>query len=142
MKTNQLLSVIAALLILLFVYTAVSKMMAPADFKGQLALQALPGAIKPLLFWLLPVLELAAAAALSFNATRLAGFWLSAFLMLAFTAYVLLVLLRVFGKVPCACGGVISSLGWKGHLLFNLFFLLLSVTGLIYTYRERREAWR
>ncbi len=142
MKNKTVISFCAGALILLFVYTAVSKMLAPAEFRSALLLQPLPGAVKPALFWLLPSFELVAAALLSFKTARLTGFWLSALLMLAFTGYVLLVLLQVFGKVPCACGGVISSLGWKGHLFFNLFFLLLSVTGLICTYRERRDAWQ
>lgn len=142
MKKKAVISFCAGALILLFVYAAVSKMLAPAEFRSALSLQALPGAAKTLLFWLLPLIELVAAALLSFKTARLTGFWLSALLLLAFTGYVLLVLLQVFEKAPCACGGVIRSLGWKGHLFFNLFFLLLSVTGLTCTYRERRDAWQ
>ena len=61
------------------------------------------------------------------NTTRLIGLYLSVTLLTLFSGYVLIVLLGAFGRIPCACGGVIELLGWKGHLVFNLFFLLINI---------------
>jgi hypothetical protein len=33
-------------------------------------------------------------------------------------------------NLPCSCGGIISKLSWKQHILFNLFFIMLSITGI------------
>jgi hypothetical protein len=50
-----------------------------------------------------------------------------------------LVKLLVFGRIPCSCGGLISSLSWTQHLFFNLFFLLANAIVLsIYPVKERR----
>jgi hypothetical protein len=33
-------------------------------------------------------------------------------------------------NLPCSCGGIISKLSWKQHIIFNLFFIVLSVIGI------------
>jgi putative oxidoreductase len=137
MKKNSI-QVIASLLVLLFVYTAFSKLLDFSTFKDQMHNQAMKPWINELLIWLLPPVEIAAACLLLFERTRLRGFYLSAALMTGFTIYVLLVLLHVFHRVPCSCGGVLKVLGWRSHFVFNLFFMLLSFTGIYFTGRERR----
>ncbi|MDQ2656909.1 MAG: hypothetical protein M3Y60_05770, partial [Bacteroidota bacterium] len=34
-------------------------------------------------------------------------------------------------ELPCSCGGVLNSLGWKAHLVFNIVFTLLSIVGIM-----------
>jgi hypothetical protein len=48
--------------------------------------------------------------------------------MAAFTGYIGFMLLSNI-ELPCSCGGVISSLSWKNHLVFNILFLLLASVG-------------
>ncbi|MGF7231362.1 MauE/DoxX family redox-associated membrane protein, partial [Arachidicoccus sp.] len=69
------------------------------------------------------------ALLLYFQRTNKSGFVLSSVLMAAFTLYVLLALSGAFGDIPCSCAGIIGKLRWKGHLVFNLFFTLISFTG-------------
>ena len=138
MKSKLLIHVIAGLLILLFTYTAVSKLADFAAFSGQLYNQAFPRPLAALLVWTLPPIELIVAFALMTERFRLSGLWASLLLMILFTFYIALVLAGFFPRTPCSCGGVIKALGWKNHLLFNLFFLLISILGIIMTYRERR----
>jgi putative oxidoreductase len=140
MKTKVTLDLIAALLILLFVYTAVSKWLDFEQFKMQLYSQALPRELATLLIWTLPGIELLTALLLLFERSRSFGFCVSACLMFLFTGYIALVLANYFGRTPCSCGGVIRALGWKAHLFFNIFFLLLSVSGIVFSNRERRIA--
>jgi putative oxidoreductase len=140
MKTSNLLSFISALLILLYVYTAVSKWMDFDQFKAQMYGQALPVWLAHLLIFTLPATEIFTAILLLFNRTQLAGYYLSAVLLLIFTGYVALVVFHFFDRVPCACGGVIRALGWELHLLFNVFFLLLTILAIKLHNRERRTA--
>ncbi|MDB5153525.1 MAG: hypothetical protein JWR54_2276 [Mucilaginibacter sp.] len=135
---NVAAAIIPALLILLFIYAAVSKLVDFDQFKAQMSNQTLPHEVTTVLIWTLPGIEMLAAILLAFERTRLAGFYLSGILMFLFTGYISLVLLDFFSRVPCSCGGIIKSLDWKMHLLFNLFFLLLIVLGIFIINRERR----
>lgn len=132
------LQLICLLLVSLWVYTAVSKLQEPEVFQAQLHLQPFPERVADLLVWLLPLVELVAAVLLFSKRNWAAGLGLSFVLMLLFTGYVALVLAGAWGYVPCACGGVISSLDWKQHLLFNLFFTALAGTGILLMKQKRR----
>lgn len=131
--------IVVFLLILLWIYAATSKILDFNMFRGQMHRQVLPDFLKSSLVYILPPVEIAAAMLLLFDATRYAGFLISLALMTAFTVYVGLAVFRVFGHVPCSCGGVLSKMGWRAHLLFNISFLLLTAIGLIINYRERRH---
>jgi putative oxidoreductase len=140
MKRGLLIDAIAALLILLFVYTAISKWLDITTFMVQMRMQTLPHGLQTFLIWTLPPIEIITSGFLFFKMTKLAGLYLSAFLMALFTGYVILVLLHVFSRMPCSCGGVLRSMNWEQHLYFNLLFLLLSITGIYLLNRERRIA--
>lgn len=118
----------ASLLILLFVYAAVSKLMAFPSFRYSLSLSPLIGKQAALLALLVPAVELLIAALLFIPLTRKKGF-LAAFVLLGlFNLYIGYMLL--FAPVlPCSCGGILQSLGWKEHLLFNGIFTLLAGFG-------------
>jgi putative oxidoreductase len=130
MKRNLLLDMSCSFLILLWVYAAASKWMQFKMFVGTLSNQVLPHWIVYPLAYLLPLFELLTAIGLCFSHYRKAGFWASLILLTGFTVYITAILLRLFPRVPCSCGGVISNLSWLSHLFFNLFFLLLSIVGL------------
>ena len=138
MKTAVLLDVIIFLLILLFAYTAFSKLMNFTEFSGQMQRQQLPSWTTATLIYTLPAVELLTAALLCHPRYRRAGLFLACILMLAFTVYTGFALAGAFPQKPCSCGGVFRHMGWKSHFLFNSFFLLLTFTGLYITYRERR----
>lgn len=138
LKFKKWIDIISSLLILLFVYTAISKLIDFKTFQGQMYGQALPRLLASILIWTLPEFELITASLLLFERTRRIGLYISVVLMMLFTGYIILVLLHVFNQVPCSCGGVIQALGWKLHLVFNLFFLLLTFMGIYFTNRERR----
>ena len=138
MKTNQILQVIASLLIMLFVYTAMTKLLDFEQFKAQMYNQTLPHEVATILILTLPEIEILTALLLLFQSTRSYGLYLSGILMIFFTGYIALILMNYFGRVHCSCGGVIKALGWKMHLILNIFFLLLSVLGIFIINRERR----
>jgi putative oxidoreductase len=128
---KQALRLISTALILLFFYTAVAKLSNIDRFESELLNQTIPKWSVPILFWLIPVSEMLVAGLLLKETTRRIGFYGSALLMFVFTTYMGLVLLNVFSRVPCSCGGVIKNMGFPAHFVFNLFFLLLSIIGIL-----------
>jgi len=130
-KRRVALEAIAALLILLFLYASVSKILDFDRFIGEMNNQPFPNSWTPFLVWTVPSLEIAIALALMFERTRMAGLIASLVLMALFTLYTSSVLLHFFSYVPCSCGGVIRKLSWPQHMVFNLFFVALSIIGII-----------
>ena len=130
-KRQVLLETISALLIMLFLYASISKFLSFRVFIGEMNNQPLPNSLTPFLVWTIPSLEIAIAGALIFERTRQAGFYASFVLMTLFTIYTVIILLHFFHYVPCSCGGVIRKLTWRQHLVFNLFFVTLSVIGIL-----------
>ncbi|WP_225586955.1 MauE/DoxX family redox-associated membrane protein [Algoriphagus sp. Y33] len=120
----------AWLLAAVFTYTAVSKVY---DWSGtQMAMynQVFPIGMAEILLYVLPVVELGVAVLLLVPGWRKTGLLLSMVLLSLFTGYVALVWLGFTERVPCSCGGVLSSLGWGEHLVFNLVCLGVAVWGL------------
>jgi len=130
-KQRVALEAIAALLILLFLYASVSKMLDFDRFIGEMNNQPFPNSWTPFLVWTVPSLEIAIALALMFERARMAALIASLVLMTLFTLYTGSVLLHFFSYIPCSCGGVIRKLSWPQHLVFNLFFVALSIIGII-----------
>ena len=130
-KRQVVLESISALLIMLFLYASVSKFLDFQRFIGEMNNQPLPNSWTPFLVWTVPSLEIAISLALIFERTRMVGFIASLVLMTLFTIYTGAILLHFFAYVPCSCGGVIRKLSWPQHLVFNLFFVALSVMGII-----------
>ncbi|MGN6602451.1 MAG: MauE/DoxX family redox-associated membrane protein [Ginsengibacter sp.] len=136
MKKTFLIDIISGLFILLFVYTATSKLIEHSSFQAVLSRSPLIGSKASILSWALPMLELFTAVLLFFPAIRKFGFISSFILMLVFTSYIIYMIL--FAKnLPCSCGGVISQMTWTQHLIFNVFFTVLSVIALRLTFRNK-----
>lgn len=131
MKRNKnTLAVILAILALTFIHTAVSKFL---DFKGfhlDMDNQPFPDSFTPFLTWFLPITEISIVLLFLFESTRQLGLYISATLMLAFTAYTALVLLHVFKYVPCSCGGIVEYLSWPQHLALNVFLLSVNIVAI------------
>lgn len=127
MKT-RITDILASLLILLFVYAAVSKLIDYGVFKTQIQQSPFIGWFSPVA-WLLPLAELATAGLLLWKPLQKFGFYASAFLMASFTIYIAAMLLFAT-HLPCSCGGVLKQLSWKQHLVFNVCFLLITIIGI------------
>jgi hypothetical protein len=82
--------------------------------------------------WVVPAVELVVALMLLMGRIKVVGFYAALTLMLVFTLYLAL-MLGSDRHLPCSCGGVISWMTWKQHLVFNLFFIGVTLTGLIYS---------
>lgn len=138
-KRKIIVEVICSLLVLLFLYTSLSKWLDFKTFIDEMNNQPFPNQLTPWLVWILPISEVLIVLALLFEKTRIIGLWSSFILMTLFTIYTALVLMNVFHRVPCSCGGVIKNLTWKQHLVFNLFFTGISIAGIVLRRGDTRD---
>ncbi len=119
-------------LVFLFVYTAASKLSRHDVFLVQLGRFPWIRHMAPLLAWAVPITELIVAALLLSARVRKIGFVLSLVLMVTFTLYLAL-MLGTEKHLPCSCGGVISAMSWKQHVIFNIFFTGIALSGLVFS---------
>jgi putative oxidoreductase len=137
MKKSTIIDLISAVFILLFMYTASSKLFEFQKFQGTLAASPLIGkSLAPIVAWALPITEIVICLLLFFPRTRRKGMWASLLLMIAFTGYIGYLAYFAPHK-PCSCGGVLKDLSWKEHFVFNVGFTLLAALGL-WLYRKQR----
>lgn len=128
----KLIILFSLLLTLLFVYTAVSKLMHLDTF--QLRVERMPyiASYATVISWAVPFLELVIAGLLWFTRYRTLALYASLVLLGSFTIYILIVL-KYSESIPCSCGGVISALGWKEHFLLNSSFMVLALLGILWS---------
>lgn len=131
MNTYPFIIIISILLIIMWAYAAISKLVEFKAFKQALATQVFPVWIGEILVWVLPIAELAIVALLLFQKTQILGMYASFILMLLFTLYVGGAVYNIYERTPCACGGLFKRLGWGKHFRVNIFFTIISIIGII-----------
>ena len=117
--------IICGLLILLFVYAAMSKLLDRQHFQGVLAQMPLIQYAAGFISVALPLLEGIVCALLFMRTTRLLGLYASFGILVSFTVFIGYMIL-FSPHLPCNCGGVLEQMSWTQHLVFNLVFIALS----------------
>ena len=135
MKHTLYVDIMAGLLILLFVYTALSKLDNYSFFQAQLNLYPFIGLFGGTLTWAIPAMELLIAILLLLPAYRTKGLMAALILLIAFTVYLLLMILYT-PDIPCSCGGVIQSLTWTQHVFFNCVFIMVTFIAVLVSKRN------
>lgn len=130
MRKALVTEIIAALLMLLFLYAGFSKLADMESYRRSMHNQPFPGWLADTIIWTLPATEIFVAVLIGNTRSRLLGLYLFLLLMSAFSLYIGAILLHVFGDIPCSCGGLIQRLGWGQHFIFNLFFIVVAVSGI------------
>jgi putative oxidoreductase len=138
-RRQILLEVIVSLLVLLFLYASISKFLDFKTFIKETNNQPLPNSWTPYLVWGIPFTEIAIVLSLLFEPTRLPGLYGSLVLMGLFSIYAIIILLHAFPYIPCSCGGIIKRLTWRQHLVLNLFFVGMAITGIILQRRKTAQ---
>lgn len=125
-----LLEIICILYVLLFTYAAASKLLDYEQFQVQLGQSPVLSAYAHLIVWAVPLSEIIISLMLFVDRFRLIGLYIAFFLMVMFTAYIIIIL-NFSDYVPCSCGGVLEKLGWTEHLIFNIAFIALAFIGIL-----------
>jgi putative oxidoreductase len=128
---DWLLEIFTYLLALLFFYTALSKLFDFRRFVWEIGNQPFEHWLRPILIYGLPTIELITVYLLLKSKTRQQGFYLSSLLMFAFTIYVALVTFNYYNRVPCSCAGVFHAMSWPQHLIFNILFTMIAISGIV-----------
>jgi hypothetical protein len=136
-KAAFLADIISAILLMLFLYTALSKLTGYEVFKNVLTASPLLKPYAAIIAWLLPATEITIVVLLFIPRFRIKGLIASVILITLFTIY-LLYMIAFTPNLPCSCGGVIKLLTWPQHIVFNVFFIFLSLTGII-LYRRAKS---
>jgi hypothetical protein len=130
LKKPIFVDIISSLLIALFVYAAVSKLLDQEKFRIELGKSPLLTSFAGWVAVMLPILEIGISIMLSFKRTRLLALYASFSLLTLFTAYLIAILQFSF-YIPCTCGGVLQSMNWDTHIKFNVAFIVLAVIGIL-----------
>ena len=127
---SNYITIVSYLHILLFTYAAISKWIDYDNFIVQLGQSPILSAFAGFISWFVIISELLIVGLLAFPRFQLLGLTASYSLMVAFTAYIY-ILLNFSDYVPCSCGGILENLTWTQHLLFNTAFVILSAVALV-----------
>jgi len=128
--THPIHEITCYLLVFLFVYTGVNKLLDRSSFEAVLLQSPLVRNYAFLISWSLPLIEILIAVLLLLKKYRQTGLILSLIVLSVFTLYIGYMVLFV-PSLPCSCGGVLKELSWRNHILFNLFFILLALISLL-----------
>ncbi len=121
---------ISILFIILFAYAAVSKWLDFSHFKVQLGQSPIITDFSSWLIWFVPAVEISISILLLLSRSRQIGLYFSFSLMTLFSGYIVLIT-RFSPFTPCSCGGVLQNMNWNQHLIFNIFFMALAMTGIL-----------
>lgn len=127
---KTIIEVISLLLVILWVYAGLSKLLDYETSRFQLGRSPFLEHFAGIVAWAIPVSEILVAIGLLIPRTRLASLYASFALMLMFTGYIYLILNHSY-YIPCSCGGVLSGMDWYTHLWFNIGFTTLALTAII-----------
>ena len=130
MKRKTVVDIIAYLFIVLFIYASVNKLIDYDNFSAELGKSPLLTAFARWVAWGIPAIELVVVVLLTVPKWALVGFYAAFSLMTMFTAYIIAIL-KFSDFIPCSCGGVLQSMNWDQHLVFNIFFIVLGFIGIL-----------
>ena len=126
--------------IVLFTYAAASKLIEQETFEIQISQSPLLSAYATTLAWSVPASEIVISLGLSIQIFRALALYLSYGLMVVFTGYIVAIL-NFGSQIPCSCGGILSSMGWTQHLVFNVFFVLLAACAILVDTNNPFNQW-
>ncbi|MBI1342478.1 MAG: hypothetical protein GC171_06050 [Terrimonas sp.] len=114
------------LLVFLFLYTALTKFYDVSRFAATMKHNYILSPYADVLKWLVPITEIIIVILLCIPRTRRKGILISSVLLALFAGYISYMLLKD-SELPCTCGGILESMSWKQHLVFNISMIALSV---------------
>ncbi len=120
-RREVILKLISFYFIFLFVYTGFSKLMDTKSLFTALrnAPLFLTTTFAAFLSWVVAIAEILLAIMVGFKKTSYYG-WLGVIMLLTiFTIYTAWIVF-VSHFEPCTCGGLMTLLSWKQHLIFNI----------------------
>lgn len=130
MPSSMISFLCGVLLMIMWTYAALSKLFVYEETRVNWMAHQLIKDYTWLLAWLVPSIELVIVLLLLFPRTVVKGFYASLVLLSVFTVYIIYMFV-FYPHTPCSCGGIISALNWKEHVVFNVAFMVVSLAGVL-----------
>lgn len=140
-RRSIIIEIICAAFVMLFVYAATTKLIDYDKSRLQVGQSPVLTSYADIVVWLVPALEIIISLLLTAVRFRLMGLYASFTLMVMFTAYIV-VITRFSDYVPCSCGGVLETLSWNEHLVFNIVFVVLGAIGILLYPKDILLQWK
>ncbi|WP_431293381.1 MauE/DoxX family redox-associated membrane protein [Pedobacter sp. P26] len=135
-KKSQYVYFLSVALMSLFTYAMLNKVFDLDKFRTQVGQSVLLSDVPGIAVWFVLSIEFLAIILLWFKMTKVMGLYLSYFLMVLFSAYIVCVT-RFTRDIPCSCGGILEKMSWNTHLTFNLSVTLFTLIGIILSHDNR-----
>jgi hypothetical protein len=135
MKRHRITDIVSGLLAFLLMYAAVSKLIGYTTFSIQLSQSPFITGFAKVIALVVPGIEICIAVMVALRGVRLLALYAALFLLSLFTAYIA-AMLHYSYYIPCSCGGVLASLSWKKHLIFNTVFIIITLAGILWVANE------
>ncbi|WP_316834742.1 MauE/DoxX family redox-associated membrane protein [Pedobacter nutrimenti] len=129
-KRILLVEIISALFILLFVYAALTKLVDYQKFRIELGKSPLLNSYSRIIAVAIPGIELLISVLIAIKRFQYYVLYLAFSLMAVFSAYIVAIL-KFSPYIPCSCGGILQSMTWTQHLIFNVGFLSLGAIAIL-----------
>ncbi len=139
MKARTIIEVIASLLIICFLYAAISQAVFHNTFQSQINRSLVNEPLTVTISWLLPAVQLLLSFLLYRPATRLAGLCCSLALVGCYTVYLITMLPQTYSSA-CHCGEPWQGFTVEVNILVNLAIILLAATAIILTGRFKTDS--
>lgn len=121
---------IRTVLIILFFYTLIHKLIDLDFFEENLRKSYLLTDYASSVNYIIPAIEVTAIVLLVVNKLALKGLYFSLFLLFSFTFYLIAVNNFSFSE-GCSCKGIYNGMAYQTHLLVNLVFIVLNLIAII-----------
>ena len=129
-KWTLTIEAIAAGLMFLFLFTSIDKLYNYRQFRDALSKSQVLANVAGLVSWSVPVAEILIATALFIPSMRKTGLKATILLLAVFNIY-LSYMMAFAPKLPCMCAGLLESLSWKSHIIFNAVMIVLAIIGIV-----------
>jgi hypothetical protein len=133
MKRKIFVEATCTLFVILFFYTAVSKIIDFSMFYRTLhdSRFKLVGKAAPVLVVAVPLAEILVSIGLVLERYKTRALRATMVMMAIFLAYVAgLMIFIPFGRLPCSCGGIMQQITWHNHLYLNIALTILAALAL------------
>ena len=132
---------ICLFLVVLFVYTGLSKFADFSEFSAAIGKSPMLAMISNWISYAVPLTEIVLALLLVIPKTRLVALYGSFSLMLMFSIYIYLMIYYSDYR-PCTCGGIIQEMSWTAHLYFNIGTTLMTLIAILLEILPSRGSYK
>lgn len=136
MNQKRTIDIISAILIILFLYTGISKLLSFNIFQIQLAESPLLKPYVGMVSTVVPITEIIISLLLLQKKTKRLGLYCSLTLLVLFTCYII-VMFTTYEHLPCTCGGIIQQLSWPAHLILNITLIIITGLAILFDKKYR-----